>query len=660
MDEPRNTSPAARSADDRLDSWKAIASHLGRDVTTVQRWEKREGLPVHRHVHDKLGSIYAYRGEIDVWLRQRASLGGAKAPTLADVPGAGAASEPDRTEPTPKAAPPPMSPVPARRRPVALIGGALVVAAAVGWWLAPRPAFVLPNPLDAARYRVVTDFEGTEQAAAISRDGQFVAFVSDRDGQPDVWVTRLDTSRFYNLTQGRVRELINPDVRTLGFSPDGSQVTFWARGVAGATDEAIGVWAAPTMGGAPRPYLDGVAEYDWDRRGTRLVAHTAASGDPTFVDGAPGEPGRTPVFKASDGRHAHFPTWSLDGKWVYVVLGAVPDALDVHRMHPDGTALERLTEHNARVTHPVFLDARTLLYLVSDGENAGGVLHALDIETLTSRPLAHGIERYHSLAASADGRRIVATIANTKGTLWRVPLGDGAEPAAMQGAAAISLPTGNGRSPRYGPGFLLYVSSSGERHALWKLADSGAAEIWSTEHGRVEGGPAISADGRRVAMTVEQTGRTRLYVMNADGTGARVVGDVGELRGEPSWAPDAQSLTSGAQFSGASQFFRRSESKNFINETTNDGLASTKERNQVIDNQNHNTDCSGDKGELSNKRKVRHSPHNRSPRARDSEQGKGRAEHIGNQGGFVNPNGNPIDQCQNALKFRQKERRKVG
>lgn len=52
---------------DRLESWKEIASYLGRDVRTVQRWEKAEGLPVHRHVHERQGSVYAFRGEIDEW-----------------------------------------------------------------------------------------------------------------------------------------------------------------------------------------------------------------------------------------------------------------------------------------------------------------------------------------------------------------------------------------------------------------------------------------------------------------------------------------------------------------------------------------------------------------------------------------------------------------
>lgn len=58
---------------DRLDSWKEIAAYLKRDVTTVQRWEKREGMPVHRHQHDKQGSVYAFSSELDSWVQSRRS-----------------------------------------------------------------------------------------------------------------------------------------------------------------------------------------------------------------------------------------------------------------------------------------------------------------------------------------------------------------------------------------------------------------------------------------------------------------------------------------------------------------------------------------------------------------------------------------------------------
>ena len=48
LGEPTPDTPVSASgAEDRLDSWKEIAAYLNRDVTTVQRWEKREGMPVH-------------------------------------------------------------------------------------------------------------------------------------------------------------------------------------------------------------------------------------------------------------------------------------------------------------------------------------------------------------------------------------------------------------------------------------------------------------------------------------------------------------------------------------------------------------------------------------------------------------------------------------
>ncbi|MFB3779458.1 MAG: tetratricopeptide repeat protein [Bryobacteraceae bacterium] len=57
----------APAANERLDSWKEIAAYLRRGTRTVQRWEREEGLPIHRLHHDKLGSVYAFRAELDAW-----------------------------------------------------------------------------------------------------------------------------------------------------------------------------------------------------------------------------------------------------------------------------------------------------------------------------------------------------------------------------------------------------------------------------------------------------------------------------------------------------------------------------------------------------------------------------------------------------------------
>ena len=145
-----------------------------------------------------------------------------------------------------------------------------------------------------------------EQAAALSRDGHFVAFLSDRDGQMDVWVTQVGSGQFHNLTHGSVagtRQSVGPN---LGFSPDGS----WSH--SGSEDKTaraagdIGVWAVPTLGGQPRPYLEGVAEFDWSRDGSRLAYHTPGPGDPLYRVRWQVATGGSPIFTAPAGLHCSF------------------------------------------------------------------------------------------------------------------------------------------------------------------------------------------------------------------------------------------------------------------------------------------------------------------------------------------------------------------
>jgi len=561
MGEPSSDAPppSGLAPEDRLDSWKEIATYLRRDITTVQRWEKREGMPVRRHVHDKLGSVYAFRSELDTWTRSRT-------PRLAHEAIDTEPDRPDRpariVEETERTLESPTSPtslsMPRQRTRASfawpLTAGALVLALVATWWTLERTDYFWRNPLNAAQFQTVTDFGGTEQAAAVSRDGRFIAFLSDRDGQMDVWVTQVGAGQFYNLTRGRVPELVNPSVRTLGFSPDGALVTFWARGADRANARDISIWAVPTLGGQSRPYLEGVAEFDWSTDGSRLVYHTPGPGDPMFVRGSNQQTQGQPIFVAAAGLHAHFPLWSSNGDFIYFVQGSLPDAMDIWRVRPTGGAPERITHHNSHVSHPVLLNPRTLMYLATERDGSGPWLHSLDVERRAPHRLPGGLDRYTSLAASADGRRLVASLANPKGTLWRLPITD--TPADASAASPISLTTGRGFAPRLGPGYLLYVSSKGASDGIWKLADGAATELWSVAEARIIGGPEIAPDGHRVAFSVEQRGRTLLYTMNADGTNARVVTESLELRGAPAWTPDGQSITSAANVDGTPHLFR--------------------------------------------------------------------------------------------------------
>ncbi|HMH12135.1 MAG TPA: hypothetical protein VK578_03415 [Edaphobacter sp.] len=537
------TPPSERPLEDRLDSWKEIAAYLKRDVTTVQRWEKREGMPVHRHLHDSMGSVYAYRADLDAWMRSRNLRGAQENGNNAMPP------------PTPPAQPPQsaLATFSPKRTTILSLAAAALLAAIAGLWL-QRTEHFWRNPIADAKFQTVTDSDGLDQAAAVSRDGHLVAFLSDREGHMDVWVTQVGSGEFHNLTHGSVSELANPSIRTLGFSPDGSLVTFWVRRAGGSSGGNIGVWAVSTLGGEPRPYLEGAAEFDWSHDGSRLTYHTPGPGDPLFVSDGRAEPDSRPIFTAPAGLHSHFPLWAPDSEFIYFVLGELPDKLDIWRIPPTGGTPERITSHDGRVSHPVLLNRRTLMYLASDSDGSGPWLYSIDVERRIPHRLTSGLDRYTSLAASADGRRLVATLASPKRTLWRLQIGDSS--TAVSAATQIELTTSTGSSPRLGPNYLLYVSSTGTSESIWKLANGSSTELWRGDGAQIFGGPAISPDEQHLAFSVRQHGQTLLYVMQADGTNAHTITDSLDLEGAPAWEPDGLSITSAAKDHGIPHLFR--------------------------------------------------------------------------------------------------------
>lgn len=89
---PQRPASVAVHAVGRLNSWKEIAAYLDTSIRTVQRWERMEGLPVHRHEHASVATIYAYTSEVDAWL-------GSRGKQL--QPGAGLLASPE-SDPAPK------------------------------------------------------------------------------------------------------------------------------------------------------------------------------------------------------------------------------------------------------------------------------------------------------------------------------------------------------------------------------------------------------------------------------------------------------------------------------------------------------------------------------------------------------------------------------
>jgi serine/threonine protein kinase/Tol biopolymer transport system component len=422
-------------------------------------------------------------------------------------------------------------------------GLAAVLAIAAGLWVYTTKSSVLADPLVNAQFTRLTDFEGSENDAAISRDGRFVAFRSDRDGPVDTWVSQVGSGRFVNLTHGSRSSVL---VRNAGFVPDGSEI--WFAGIIGGDRMRL----MPSMGGTPRPFLaERTQNIAWSQDGSQLVYHTNEPGDPMFVADSKGSKPRQIFTLAADG-HNHYPIWSPDAQWIYFVSGVWnAREMDVWRIRPTGGTPERLTNQNSDIRYLSLLDERTIVYVSPDANGAGPWLWALDLKRKVSRRISSGLEVYSSVDASADGRRLAVAVSNPTANLWSVPILD--RPAEEKDVKPYSLPSVRAYAPRFGGAVLFYLSSRGGGDGLWRYDDGQASEIWRGSDGALFEPPAVSAavspsdsnGGRRVAIILRKQGRRTLNTLAADGSDVRPLAPAIDVAGAVSWSPDGKWIVAG-------------------------------------------------------------------------------------------------------------------
>jgi Tol biopolymer transport system component len=438
---------------------------------------------------------------------------------------------------------PTVSPGARRRSAWALVGAALIVGLSLttGLWLLGGRAAAVQNPLENALFTRFTNFEGAERSAAISPDGRFVAFRADRDGPFDVWLGQVGAGRFVNLTKG-IDDEFSIDTPSVGFSGDGSEI--W---LSGRADTRLRLM--PLMGGTPRPFLaEGAVTVAWSPDGTRVVYHVQDDGDSTFVADRTGANARQ-IFRRN-GNHNHFPVWSVDGRWIYFSSGTpVTKEMDVWRIPSDGGSPERLTQHNSDVAYPVPIDKRTVVYVAHDQDGSGPWLWALDVERKLTRRVSFGVEKYLSVAATPDGRHLVATVANPSASLWTAPilLDRVAEESDVK---AFLLPTADSSAPQFGPKSLFYLSSLGAGDGVRRFDDEQSTEIWKGSDGSVLAPPAVSRDGSKVAIVLRRDGKLRMHVLSADGGELHALADTIDVRGGASWSPDGKWIVAGAGSAG--------------------------------------------------------------------------------------------------------------
>jgi len=537
--EPPNAPKTAPFPAERLDSWKEIARYLNRDTRTVQRWEETAGLPVHRKAQGRLkGSpVYAYKSELDAWLRQNP-------PSVAE-------KEERRVTA--------VSAVRHRSRVLWMAGVVLVLAAggAAVWRFAQsKPA--------AAPLRVVrlTSYPGHARHPAFSPDGRQVAFAWNGEKQDnyDVYVKFLDTGAPLRLTT-------YPGMDGWpAWSPDGRTIAFlrWVRGTS-----TVEVLTVPALGGAERKILEfrippqpvaNVPGLCWTPDGKWiLVPHTQDRNAPTAlalasVGSLEIRPLTQPVARTNGDC---CPAITPDGRrlaFLRASAGRIPDVyvLALGRDYrPEGEP-RRLTNSDAR--NPMWArGGREVLYLTGgDGERALWRVPYEGSRTASRVEPSLGLTGT-SWAISAQGDRLVYTDRQESPSIWRIDLRDGKRIDRIVPSSSSDL------DPEFSPNGkrIAFLSNRVGGPRVWAAGSDGANPIDIARAAVGWPGPARwSPDGNYIVFECQNEGNDDICVVSARGGAARQLTRNQARDSLPSWSRDGKWIYFTSNRSGTFQIWK--------------------------------------------------------------------------------------------------------
>jgi Tol biopolymer transport system component len=514
---------------DRLDSWKEIAAYLKRSVRTVTRWERDEGLPVHRHLHSKSGSVYAYKAELDGWWTNR-----------------GEQIERRSQEES--------SRLPGGRR--VWIGAGAVVSVlgvfAVAWLLGGRR-----SALPSSRPVPLTTYPGVEGPPSLSPDGNQVTF--ERSG--DIFVKQVDGEALVQLTSTALPEYAP------AWSPDGRQIAF--------TRAGEGIFVTSPLGGGERKIADRrtpllLRTMAWTPDAQSLVVSEMTSpicASLFVVSSVTGRKTRLtspPEPSIGDG----WPSVSPDGRTVAFARYSQDTSANVYIVPLSGGEPQQVTSDEASIfglawtpnAELVFSSDRrgsSRLWRVSATSFSSPPIAALEVESedarfpSISRRGVAGQARlaYQRLVENLDIRRAEV-------------VGEGTPRHGLKPSQTFIASTRSEDHPRYSPDGkrIAFVSRRSGTHEIWLCANDASNPVRVTSMGGpILVGPQWSPDGRRIAFfaTTGSRGTYVAYVMDADGgQPSRLTRTEGELEALPVWSRDGRWVYLASGRSGSLQIWK--------------------------------------------------------------------------------------------------------
>ena len=170
--------------------------------------------------------------------------------------------------------------------------------------------------------------------------------------------------------------------------------------------------------------------------------------------------------------------------------------------------------------------------------------------------ISSGLEdQYLTVSVSKTHPRwLIASVARPTATLWTIPISDKTLPESS--AARFPVPNVRALGPRFGPGYLLFLSGRGGGDGLWRFDGGVAWELWKGGDGGFVAPASISPDGGRVCFTYRKEGRATLNMMSATGTGLTAIAPSLDARGGVSWSPDGKWIAVSADRGDGTHLFK--------------------------------------------------------------------------------------------------------